>query len=180
MTLGDLKKKTLSLIEEINTEEESLTDDPDIEAKLPYVISQILNELCRFKKIPAYEVVTVSKDQVYELNDLDNFYQLNIIRGVDYDFLNETTVVFNEDGEAKIAYYVYPDTINEKTLDTKTLNLSNDVLEIAPYGIAADLLKSDVSTNYGQIYAQRYNQMLQMLDSRYSTTSVEFSGGIEI
>ena len=37
----DLKKKTLSLIEEINREEISLTDAPDIEEKVPYIINKI-------------------------------------------------------------------------------------------------------------------------------------------
>ena len=55
-----------------------------------------------------------------------------------------------------------------------------DALEIAPYGIAADLLKSDVSNQYGAIYERRYREMIQTLDSRYSMGSIEFDGGINI
>jgi cell division initiation protein len=57
--------------------------------------------------------------------------------------------------------------------DTFEFELSSDVLEVLPYGVAADLLKSDVSNAYGNIYAQRYEQMKQQLDIRYNTGSIE-------
>ena len=65
MTLLEMKKKVLQLIEEISTDTTKLTDDPDIEAKLNSVINQVQNELARMKKIPAYkeiEVDTNTKD----------------------------------------------------------------------------------------------------------------------
>ena len=46
-----------------------------------------------------------------------------------------------------------------------------------PYGVAADILKSDVSNGYGQIYAQRYETMLQRLDPRHSTGLIYIDGG---
>ena len=181
MKLIDLKKKTLALIEEINEDEVDLTDDPDIAAKLPYVINQILHELTRFKKIPSFVVRDVEKDQVIHLNDsLDNFYQLKVIKDVKHEFLDDLTVKFLEDGQALISFYQYPENITPTTPDTKTIDLPEDILEIAPYGIAADILKADVSNQYGAIYANRYKEMIQTLDSRYSTAVVEFDGGIEI
>lgn len=181
MKLIDLKTKTLALIEEINPDATDLTDDPDIAAKLPYVINQILHELARFKKLPNYNEKEVEKDQIMNLNDsLDNFYQLKRIKGVRYEFLDDIHVRFLEDGVALISYYQYPENITADTPDTKTLDLPEDVLEIAPYGIAADILKADVSNQYGQIYANRYREMIQTLDSRYSNTIVELDGGIEI
>jgi len=192
MTLGDLKKKTLALIEEINPEVESLTDDPDIEAKLPYVINQILHELARFKKIPAYEEIEVEEGDILDLTTLGRdedaeepdtrniFYQLDIIRNVEYEYLDNLHVRFLEDGTALVKYFRYPVNIDGDTVDTTVLDLSDDALEIAPYGIAADVLKADVSNQYGTIYANRYREMIQSLDSRYSMGSVEFDGGLEI
>ena len=49
-----------------------------------------------------------------------------------------------------------------------------------PYGVAADLLKSDVSNGYGQIYSQRYETMLQRLDPRHSEGFIYMSGGVNI
>ena len=192
MTLGDLKKKTLALIEEYNPDVTELTDDPDIEAKLPYVINQVLHELARFKKIPAYEekeveegdildLTTLGRDEDAEEPDTRNiFYQLKIIRNVDYETLDDVHVRFLEDGTALIKYYKYPINIDNDTADTTILDLSDDALEIAPYGIAADVLKSDVSNQYGQIYASRYREMISTLDSRYAMGAIEIDGGIEI
>lgn len=50
MTLLEMKKKVLRLIEEINDKSALLTDDPDIANKINDVINQIQNELARIKK----------------------------------------------------------------------------------------------------------------------------------
>jgi hypothetical protein len=47
-----------------------------------------------------------------------------------------------------------------------------------PYGIAADLLKSDISAEYGSVYAQRYETLMQRLDPRYQMTTVFIEGGV--
>ena len=52
-------------------------------------------------------------------------------------------------------------------------------MEIAVYGVAGDLLKSDVSSQYGAVYSARYREMLQQLDPRYNVNSVYISGGVE-
>ena len=83
-----------------------------------------------------------------------------------------------EDGFAEIDVFVYPERITAKTKDSYEFELSPDALEIMPYGIAGDLLKSDVSTEYGTIYSTRYESMLQRLDPRYQTTSIYIEGGV--
>ena len=45
-----------------------------------------------------------------------------------------------------------------------------------PYGIAGDLLKSDISANYGQVYSNRYEQLKQQLDPRYDEESFYIGG----
>ena len=49
-----------------------------------------------------------------------------------------------------------------------------------PYGVAGDLLKSDVSNQYGQIYANRYAELKSQLDPRYSLGSIYIDGGIDV
>ena len=56
MTLSEMKKKVLALIEELNPNSEVLTDDPDISAKLEDVITQIMFEMARFKLCLTYSV----------------------------------------------------------------------------------------------------------------------------
>lgn len=185
MTLLEMKKKVLQLIEEVSTGD-NLTDDPDIEAKLNSVINQIQNELSRMKKIPDYIELEVAEGDLVTYSDIkletkNDVYQINMIRGIDYDLKADGTIIkCLEDGLAEIEYYRYPKAITDATEDSYTFELSADALEIMPYGVAADLLKSDVSSGYGQIYAQRYETMLQRLDPRYSMSSISIEGGIEV
>ena len=178
MTLLEMKKQVLKLIEEINPKSELLTDDPDIANKINEIINLVQNELARIKKIPAREEVKVKEGDLEEIADLvDNFYQLNIIRDVRHNIYN-STIEFLESGTAKIYYYKYPKQITEETDETiYKFELSTDVLGIMPYGVAGDLLKSDISANYGQIYSNRYEQMLQRLDPRFHTGSIYIESG---
>lgn len=184
MNLGEMKKKVLALIEELNLKNESLTDDPDIEAKLNYVINQIQYELARVKKIPDYVEIEATKGDLIRFSNITEatdyeVYQLDIVKGIDYEYKAQGTIIKAlEDGTAEIEYFRYPTRINDKTADLFELELSADVLECMPYGVAADVLKSDVSNAYGNIYAQRYEQMKQQLDIRYNTGSIEFEGDI--
>ena len=178
MTLKEMKQKTLRLIEEINPESELLTDDPDIAAKINDVINQIQFELVRIKKIPTKTQVVIDDYKIYEMDD--EVYQIFKITGCPtFDIIGKE-VIFpdNFEGEATIYYYKYPDRITSTTSDNYTFELSDDVLEIMPYGVAGDLLKSDVSNAYGNIYSQRYEQMKQQLDTRYNMGFIEIGEGI--
>ena len=180
MTLGDIKKKTLSLIEEIDNSETSLTKDPDIAAKLNYVINQVQNELSRVKKIPDYTELEVNEGDLIRFDDITSdyqIYQLDIARGIKYEYKAQGTIIkCLEAGTLEVEYFRYPEEINDLTKDNFEFELSNDVLEIMPYGVAADLLKSDVSNAYGNVYAQRYENMKNQLDIRYNTGAIEFEG----
>jgi hypothetical protein len=185
MTLEEMKKKYLSLIEEVNPDSEYLTDDPDLAAKQNEVVNQIMFELARTKKIPKYVEMEVASGDIVTFEDIEKecgyeVYQLGTICGVNYTpKANGTVLKILESGTAEIDLYVYPERITSKTKDKAyEFELSNDVLEIMPYGIAADLLKSDVSTEYGSIYAARYRELLQMLDPRYQMNSIYIEGGV--
>ena len=184
ITLGEEKKKTLALIEELSPESELLTDDPDIAAKINYVTYQVAVDLMRSKKIPRYIEKAVNVGDLITFKDIEKecgneVYQINTVGGVKYDFRASGTVIKAlEAGTIEIDFYVYPKPINADTTDDYEFELSQDVLEIMPYGIAADLLKSDVSAEYGTVYATRYEQMKAQLDPRYYLTSVYIEGGV--
>ena len=180
MTLEEMKQKAYSLIEEYSEEEDNLTEDEDLATKMNSVINQIQNELSRIKKIPAYKTLEGSEGDIIDLNDtLDNFYQLDHVTGCDVDVF-ETQIEFNEDGELKAYYYRYPEQITEDTEDDFEFELSTDVLEIMPVGVAGTLLMSDVSYQYGQNYLARYEQLKQNLDPRYTLPQAYIEGGINI
>lgn len=184
MTLLEMKKKVLGMIEEINPDSELLTDDPDIATKINDVINQIMFELARMKKIPKYVEMAVSEGDLVTLENIGDavgyeVYQLGTINGVNYvPKANGTILKIMESGTAEIDCFVYPERITEKTNNSYEFELSPDVLEIMPYGIAGDLLKSDVSSEYGSIYSNRYESMLQRLDPRYQMSSIYIEGGV--
>ena len=186
MTLLEMKKKVLGLIEELNPDSALLTEDPDIATKINDVTNQVLYEIARMKKIPKYAEMEVSEGELIDFAGLEGavgyeVYQLMNVGGIRHEMkANGTVIKVLESGTAEIECYVYPERITDKTKDNYEFEVSADVLEIMPYGIAADLLKSDVSTEYGAIYATRYETMLQRLDPRYQMTSIYIEGGVDI
>ena len=184
MTLAEMKKKALGLIEEINPNSDKFTDDPDIAAKLNYVINQIQFELARIKKIAKYVEMPVTEGSLITFDDIGSavgydVFQLGTVGGAKYSYkANGTILKILESGTLEIDCFVYPEQITESTNDNYEFELSQDVLEIMPYGVAADLLKSDISTEYGTIYATRYESMLQRIDPRNNMTSIYVEGGV--
>ena len=144
MTLKEMKKKYLGLIEELNPLSDQLTDDPDIATKQNEVVNQIMFELARFKKIPKYCEIKVNEGDLLEFTDIEKacgyeVYQIDMVCGVRYvPKANGTILKFLESGTAEVDVFVYPERITEKTKDNAyEFELSPDVLEIMPYGIAA-------------------------------------------
>lgn len=186
MTLKEMKEKVLALIEELNPLSDLLTDDPDIAAKINEVTNQILFEMSRFKKIPKYVEIPVKAGDILEFSDIERecgyeVYQIDVVCGVRYvPKANGTVLKMLESGTAEIDCFVYPERITSKTKDSYEFEVSNDVLEIMPYGIAGDLLKSDVSAEYGNIYATRYQSMINTLDYRYQMPCITIDGGVDI
>lgn len=184
MTLNEMKKKVLGLIEELNPNSTMLTDDPDIATKINDVINQIMFELLRIKKIPKYFEMEVQKGDLITFADFQDeceyeVYQVSLVSGVKYSpKANGTVFKVLEDGIMEVECFVYPERITEKTSGGYEFELSSDVLEVMPYGVAADLLKSDVSAEYGNIYAVRYENMKQQIDTRYQTASIYVEGGV--
>ena len=185
MTLLEMKTKVLGLIEELNPNSALLTDDPDIATKINNVINQVAYELARLKKIPKYVEIEVNEGDRITFADIENVcgyevFQVGNISGINYEYKAQGTVIkVLEGGTAEIDCFVYPERITEKTKDKAyEFELSQDALEIMPYGVAGDLLKSDVSSQYGSIYSARYESMLQRLDPRHSISSITIEGGV--
>lgn len=186
MTLKDMKKKVLGMIEELNPLSELLTDDPDIQLKINDVVDQIMHEISRFKKIPRYVEIPVQEGQLLSLEAIGDavgyeVYQIDVVCGVRYvPKASGTILKMLGSGTAEISCFVYPERITEKTKDSYEFELSNDALEIMPYGIAGDLLKSDISADYGNIYSARYRDMLERLDHRYQLATYTVEGGVAV
>lgn len=187
MTLKELKQKVLVLIEEYTPDEESkrLTADDDIENKMNDVINQIMYEICRMRKLPKYIEMEVTAGELIDFERLESecgyaIYQIKLVSGVDYESKADGTILkILESGTAEIDVFVYPEAITSKTKDNYEFELTPDALEIMPYGIAADLLATDVSSNY-QEFRQRYEMMISRLDPRNQMPTISIVGGIHV
>lgn len=183
MTLLEAKNKVLALIEELDGTHPLLTADTDLAAKLPHVINQVMFELARFKKPAMYVELAVQAGQQLTFGDIGEkagreVYQVALVTGVEHQWRGNGTVLrILESGTAGIDCFVYPRRITADTDDSFPLDLTEDALEILPYGVAADLLKSDLSADYGRAYAERYERMVQRLDPRNLLGSVWIEGG---
>ena len=198
MTLKEAKTKVLSLIEELNPEHDYLTEDPDISAKINSVFNQIQVELCRLKKIPAkYVYNRVEEGNTLLITDIPDIYQLSNISTDKYSIKGDLEIIFEDeaDEEITIYYYKYPELIpiiitpeegeteaeaSERIDNTYVFELAEDALEVMPYGVAADILKNDMISNYGRYYDERYNMLKQYLDSRITSGLIVAEGGLDI
>ena len=186
MTLDEMRKKYLSLIEELNKNSEQLTDDPDISAKQNAVVNMVMFKLARMKKIPKYVEIKVSEGDLIDFASIEkecgySVYQISTINGVRCEpKANGAIWKMLESGTAEIDFFVYPERITDKTNGSYEFELSEDALEIMPYGIAGDLLKSDVSAEYGAIYTEAFERELQRLDPRYALSTFTIVGGTTV
>jgi hypothetical protein len=186
MTLEAMKRKTLALIEELNLDNENMTDDPDIQGKFNDVTNQVQYELVRYRKLARFVELPVTAGQTVTFRDIGaacgrEVFQVDCATGVTYDTrANGTVFRILESGTLEIDCFVFPEPITADTTEDYEFELPADLLEIMPYGIAADLLKSDVSAEYGKIYETRYKEMLQMIDPRSMLAGIRIDGGVRI
>ena len=198
MTAKEMKIKVFSLIEEYYPEQLSLADDQDVRYKINGAINQIQMDLMKYKKIPFKYETTIKKDNpVLLLNSLPNFYQLNTIPNVEYEVVGDYEIKFkiDEDTTVEVYYYKLPELMDltfeasgDKSAEQVSaeydesfeFELSTELQEIMPYGIAADLLKQDMISNYGKYFYERYLEMKNMIDSRKTTSMATVTGGVDL
>lgn len=194
MTAREIKIKTFSLIEELYPELNGLADDEDILKKINGIINSVVFELSRIKKIPTKYQYKVSKDTAkLAFKDIPDFYQLIKIPSINYELIADYEIGFVLNGTDEemvdIYYYKLPAKMkiefgkNEDSDEydkTFEFDLSEDALEIAPYGIAADILKNDMITNYGKYFNERYQTLKNELDTRITNSTAIIDGGLDI
>lgn len=181
MTLKEFKEAVLQFIEEYDSSETKLTKDIDISSKINAVINNVMFELSRYKKIEEKIVLDVEENEEKEMTDIDDdCYQIKKITGVKY-MQEGKYLTFLETGEATIYFYKYPRSIKDNTDDTKyKFEIDPDALEVMKIGVAANLLKTDVSNQYGKIWENEYIRLLQTLDSRKNAGIVTIENGVGI
>jgi len=201
MTLKEMKIKTFSLIEEYYPEEKGLAEDEDVLNKINGVVNQIQLDLMKYRKISAKMEYDLKDGNILELSEISGLYQLNKIldeeyNSIQYDIIGDYEIVFQDkDKLINIYYYKYPELVqtiftangdmskeevSERYDNSFEFELGPDLLEIMPYGIAADLLKMDMISNYGEYFYKRYQEMKNMIDPRINVEMITIEGGSDV
>lgn len=197
MTLKEMKVKTFSLIEEYYPDKKGLAEDEDVLNKINGVINQVQLDLMTYRKINAIKVIKVAKNDNHTIDlkkKISNNYQIRSIKfdeNIKYEMPNEDIIILPDDfeGQFTIYYYKYPilvevDFYSEKDRleedEDYEFELDTILLEIMPYGIAADLLKMDMISNYGKYFYERYLEMKNKIDSRKTSGTISISGGVDV
>lgn len=180
MTLKELREKVYKVIEEYSPDSTAFTDDSDYEAKFNTCANVVQNELAKITDKVIKETIEVKKgEEIILSEDLERFRLLKKITGVDFDIEDEY-VTFNETGTAIIYYYQTKKQIKEDSDDNLKLDFDDQTLDCMIYGIASDILRNDVSSNYGAYFTSRYNELKQQLDPRSSQGTFKIVGGVNV
>lgn len=197
MTAKEMKIKAFSLIEEYYPEKSGLAEDDDVKNKINGVINQIQMDLMALRKISAVKEIDIDETDDKEidlLKRIDDLYQIKTIYFTDvvsYQMPNETTIILPDDyvGTFKVYYYKIPE-LMKLTFEDETASDEYDakfifdidpvLLEIMPYGIAKDLLKMDMISNYGKYFQEEYMLRKNQLDTRLSSGQVIIEGGYDV
>lgn len=203
MTLKEMKIKTFSLIEEYYPEKADLAEDTDVLYKINGVVNSIQLDLMKYRKINASQEITIGEKDSRTINlkeTLEECYQIKLINldeDVDYKMPNDDTLILPDTytGTFNIYYYKYPTLVEinfeGETNEEKEKNrlaededyefeLDTDLLEIMPYGIASDLLKMDMISNYGRYFDEKYRELKNTIDPRKMSGIAKVTGGIDV
>lgn len=169
MTILRLIQDTLIMLEEYNSSTTTYTDDTDLRAKLFPAINTIQYELAT-TIAPIHKIASISKATIADLesNLPTDFFKLDMVEECSYE-LYPTTIQFNNEfiGTIKLRYWAFPTIITSSTANTTELELDRPAQEIMKYGVASELLKADLSSDYS-VYEAKYQNLKANLDTSRS------------
>lgn len=164
MTWEQAKTQIYALLEEYNANAANLTDDDDIADRIPQLFFSSYQEMSQIKKIVKTSVLdrslngTTTYYREYELPE--DFYMMKNMTFVDEDtekplvnceyfIRGESSIVIDDldKGKVYLEYYAFPTIIDGDTEDDFELEIDNDATIIACYSVAADILKTDPSSD---------------------------------
>ena len=197
MTAKEMKIKTFSLIEEYFPALTGLAEDEDVLYKINGVINSIQMDLMPLRKLNAVKEIEIEDGDSNIVNlktAITDLYQIKSIKFddvIEYEMPDEITLVLPEGfiGTFKVYYYKLPSlmTLTFESAEasaaydsTYTFELDQVLLEIMPYGIAADLLKMDMISSYGKYFQEEYMMRKNQVDFRMSSGQIIFEGGLNV
>ena len=173
MTYLDNKKMFFSMIDEYNPQNQYFTEDEDARTKCANLYNPRYIELAslRFnKKVKEFEITTEGRG--YEQFKLPKGTNIKILGGrneynepisMETRIEGESILVSKKTaGKLLIEYNPFPTAITDETDDDFELEIDDELASILPYGVAADLLKTDPGEDW-TAFEKEWNRRLQSL-----------------
>lgn len=189
MTVLDVKKQFLALIDEYAPDTTAWTEDEDADMKFKSLLGlayQSMADMVPIVKTKEIEHTYLNTDGYTEYT-LPNMQQLkriitldknnNRITG-DYYFVGDRKIYLKNNLDAKyiIEYQANPTMINDEIDDDFELEIASKAQGKLAYKIADDYLKTDPSANYSA-FANEYQRQMQNFDTRTKGILVEIDEG---
>lgn len=189
MTLLEIKKMFLSLIDEYSPENADFTEDEDANEKFKTLVSPAYQEMADRKPILKTKNLNhtyIGEDKYIEYK-LPKYKQLRRIVALDennkiipgdFYFVGERGIYINGNSNATyIAEYTAEPTVITDDTDLEfELEIDQDAQMFLPYLVANDYLKTDPSANY-TAFSNEFQRKLQNFDSRKKGIMVKITKG---
>jgi len=189
MTILDVKKQFLSLIDEYAPETIKFTEDEDADRKfktllgIAYQAMANKKPICKTKNLN-HEYTGENKYKEYSLPTMKQLRGIivqdenNKLVSGDYYFVGEKKIFINQNSNATytVEYFADPEIINDETDDEFEFEIAQDAQFFLAYKVADDILKTDPSANYSA-FSNEYQRLLQDFDTRTKGIMVEIEEG---
>lgn len=186
MTYLENKKMFYSLIDEYNPNNEYFTDDDDAKTKCANLYNGRYFDLAsqKFnKKTKSYDIEEGRGFTSFKLPSgnyirvLGGRNEYNEVIPMEYRIEGENIVISNKTkGKMLVEYIPYPTAITDETDDDFELEIDDELASILPYGVAADLLKTDPGEDW-TAFEKEYERRLAKIVSTRTTMSVNITEG---
>lgn len=189
MTLIDVKKVFLSLIDEYAPTNKVFTEDEDADEKFKTLLCPAYQEMADKKPIQKIKNMNhnYTGEDSYSEYSLPNFKQLRKVVALDeknrpitgdYYFLGNKKLYINNNSNATyyIEYTIEPTVITDEIEDDFELEIDQDAQMMLPYLVANDYLKTDPSANYSA-FLNEFQRKMQEFDTRKKGIMVEITEG---
>lgn len=160
MTVGECKRNSLALIDELAGETAPYTDDADISAKLPYFITLGCRLLAAVQGIVKRAVVTA--DASGEAALPGDFYRLVKAENPAAQFTPDRRMELAPQQSCVIYYDAMPADVTVSTPDSQALELSAEACAALPFFVAAQILMADGDGSWVN-FQSRFDAMVTLL-----------------
>ena len=188
MTYGDNKKIFYSLIDEYTPNNQFFTEDEDARIKAANLYNPRYVELAslRFnKKVKEYEITEEGRG--YEqfklprgtnIKNLGGRNEYNEPISMESRIEGENILISKAaKGKLLLEYNPYPTAITDNTDDEFELEIDDELASLLPYGVAADLLKTDPGEDW-TAFQREWDRRLNNIKATRTAMSANVTEGV--